>query len=205
MISQKISRIVIALLAIIIGLYPSMYFFKERTFGLLSSKPNELLVNSLWNTAFYTHIILGGVALLLGWLQFSPKIRLKNISLHRAIGKIYIVSALISSLASIGLGFFATGGGITSIGFICLGIIWFATTLLAYLKIKSRQVEPHRRLMIYSYAACFSAVMLRIWLPFLIILFGDFIVAYSIVAWLCWVPNLLVANLIIRKLKPYQT
>lgn len=203
--TQKISKMIIALLAIVTGLYPSIYFFKERNFGLLSSKSNELLANALWNTAFYTHIILGGIALLIGWLQFNTKLRLRNLSTHRIIGKIYIVSVLISSFASIGLGFFATGGFITSTGFICLGIIWFTTTLLAYLKIKNMQIEQHRRLMIYSYAACFAAVTLRIWLPLLVILFRDFIVAYSIVAWLCWIPNLLIANLIVRKLGPYQT
>ncbi len=203
--TQKISKIVIAVLAISVGLYPSIYFLKERTFGLLSSKSNELLANALWNTAFYTHIIFGGIALLIGWLQFSTKLRLRNLSTHRTIGKIYIITVLISSLAGIGIGFFATGGFITSTGFVCLGIIWFTTTLLAYLKIKNSQVEQHRRLMIYSYAACFAAVTLRIWLPLLVIILGDFIVAYSIVAWLCWIPNLLVANIIVRKLRPYQT
>jgi hypothetical protein len=201
---QKISKLVIALFAIIVGLYPAIYFIKERTFGLLSSKSNELLTNVLWNIAFYTHIILGGIALLIGWLQFNTKLRLKNLSTHRILGKIYIVSGLISSLAGIGLGVFATGGFIPSTGFICLGIIWFSTTLTAYLKIRKMHVEQHRRLMIYSYAVCFAAVTLRIWLPFLIIIFGNFIVAYSIVAWLCWVPNLLVANFIVRKLTPYQ-
>src|SRR5207342_2433215 len=112
-------------------------------------------------------------------------------SLHRTIGKVYIIAVLISSLASIGLGFFATGGIITSTGFICLGITWFTTTLLAYLEIMKLQVEQHRKLMIYSYAACFAAVTLRIFLPLLVMAFGDFIIAYRIVAWLCWVPNLL--------------
>jgi hypothetical protein len=204
-VTQKISKIVISLFAIIIGLYPGIYFFKERTFGLLSSKSNELLTNPLWNAAFYTHIILGGIALLIGWLQFSTKLRLTNLSIHRTIGKIYIVSVLISSLSGIGLGFFATGGFVTSTGFICLGSVWFTTTLVAYLEIRKLRVEQHRRLMIYSYAVCFAAVTLRIWLPLLIIIFRDFMVAYTIVAWLCWVPNLFVANLIVRKLKPYQT
>ena len=202
--TQKISKIVIAVLAIIVGLYPGIYFFNERTFGLLSSKSGELLANALWNTAFYTHIILGGIALLIGWLQFSTKLRLQNLSIHRTIGKVYIVAVLASSLASIGLGFFATGGLIPSAGFICLGLVWFTTTLVAYLKIRNMQIDQHRRLMIYSYAACFAAVTLRIWLPLLVMVFGDFIIAYSIVAWLCWVPNLLVANLIVRKLGPYQ-
>lgn len=203
--TQKIAKTLIALFAIIIGLYPGIYFFKDRTFGLLSSKSGELLANAVWNMAFYAHIILGGIALLIGWLQFSTKLRLRYISLHRTIGKIYIVCVLVSSVAGIGIGFFATGGFVTSAGFICLGLIWFTTTLLAYTAIRKVRVEQHRRLMIYSYAACFAAVTLRLWLPFLIMLFGDFIIAYSVVAWLSWVPNLVVANLIVRKLRPYQT
>jgi hypothetical protein len=202
--TQKIAKTLIALFAIAIGLYPAIYFLKERNFGLLSSKSNELLANVLWNTAFYTHIILGGIALLIGWLQFNTKLRLRNPSAHRTIGKIYIVCVLGSSLAGIGLGFVATGGLIPSTGFICLGIVWFSTTLLSYLKIRNMEIEQHRRLMIYSYAACFAAVTLRIWLPLLIMLSGDFMVAYPIVAWLCWVPNIVVANLIVRKLGPYQ-
>ena len=47
--------------------------------------------------------------------------------------------------------------------------------------------------MIYSYAACFGAVTLRIWLPLLILLLGSFEPAYRIVAWLAWVPNLIFA------------
>lgn len=57
--------------------------------------------------------------------------------------------------------------------------------------------------MIYSYAACFAAVTLRVWLPLLMIVSGDYLVAYIIVSWLCWVPNMVVANLIVKKLKPY--
>ncbi|HCU44425.1 MAG TPA: DUF2306 domain-containing protein [Sphingobacterium sp.] len=50
--------------------------------------------------------------------------------------------------------------------------------------------------MIYSYALCFSAVTLRIWLLILITFFQNFIIAYMIVSCLCWVPNLLVAYFI---------
>lgn len=195
----KFSRFVIALFAIIIGLYPGIYLINDRNFGILSSKSNELLANVFWNTAFYTHIILGGIALLIGWLQFNRKLRLRSPSMHRTIGKIYIVSVFFSSMAGIGLGFFATGGLISSTGFIFLGIIWFSTTLSAYLKARNMQIDQHRRLMIYSYAACFAAVTLRIWLPILNIIFVDFILAYTIVAWLCWVPNLLFAHLLARK------
>ncbi len=48
--------------------------------------------------------------------------------------------------------------------------------------------------MILSYAACWGAVTLRVWLPILTIYFdGNFTKAYDIVAWVSWVPNILVA------------
>lgn len=203
--AQRISKTILALLAIIIGPYPGIYFILEdRTFGLLSTKRAELLANTFWNMGFYTHIIFGGIALLVGWMQFNQKLLQNNSSLHRRIGKVYVVSVLLSSLAGIGIGFAATGGPIASTGFISLGLIWFSTTLMAYQKIRTSEIEQHRKLMIYSYAACFAAVTLRIWLPPLMFIYGDFESAYKIVAWLCWVPNLIVASFIVKRLKPYQ-
>ncbi|HEY8397883.1 MAG TPA: DUF2306 domain-containing protein [Flavihumibacter sp.] len=72
------------------------------------------------------------------------------------------------------------------------------STLLAYLRIREGKITQHQRLMIYSYAGCFAAVTLRIWLP-LLMLFLDYLVAYRSVAWLCWVPNMLVAYIIINR------
>jgi uncharacterized membrane protein len=197
---RKVLWILMVSLAFIIGFYPIIYFLIDRKFGLLGSKSDELLANIVWNTGFYTHIIFGGLALLIGWMQFSPRLRINIITLHRQIGKIYLIAVFFSSIASIYIGFYATGGLISCLGFICLGIIWFYTTLKAYVYIKNKRVEQHRKLMIYSYAACFADVTLRIWLPFLQTIFGDFDTAYRIVAWLCWIPNLIVASIIARQL-----
>lgn len=187
-----------AVLATLIGLYPVIYFFVDRKFGLLNSKSAELLANIFWNIGFYTHIIFGGIALLTGWIQFNSKIRIKYVKLHRNVGMIYLVAVALSSLAGVYIGFFATGGLIASLGFITLGLIWFYTTIKAYFYIKARQIDQHQNMMVYSYAACFAAVTLRIWLPLLTMICGDFFKAYLIVAWLCWVPNLCVAYLITR-------
>jgi uncharacterized membrane protein len=197
--------ILIVALAIIIGLYPGIYFLVDRKFGLLSSKSAELLANTFWNFAFYIHIILGGVALLIGWTQFSTKIRIQYLTLHRQVGKIYLFAVILSSITGIYIGFFATGGLICSLGFICLGVVWFYTTLQAYLYIKNKQIEEHQKMMIYSYATCFAAVTLRIWLPLLTFIYGDFVKAYVIVSWLCWVPNLIVASLIIKQVATQKT
>ncbi|MFD2583062.1 DUF2306 domain-containing protein [Pedobacter vanadiisoli] len=191
--------VLFAILATLIGLYPIIYFLVDRKFGLLNSKSVELLANTFWNIGFYTHIIFGGIALLTGWTQFSPKMRNRRMALHRKLGKVYVIAVLLSALAGIYIGFFATGGLISSTGFICLGIIWFYTTLKAYLYIKRGEIEKHQKAMVYSYAACFAAVTLRIWLPILTMLYGNFSKAYLVVAWLSWVPNLLVAYLLTRK------
>jgi len=192
--------ILFATFALLIGLYPMIYFLIDRKFGLLNSKSVEFLSNTFWNIGFYTHIILGGVALFIGWTQFSPKMRNRRMALHRKLGKVYVVAVLLSALAGIYIGFFATGGWVSSAGFICLGIIWFYTTLKAYLYIKNAEIEKHQKMMVYSYAACFAAVTLRIWLPVLTMFYGDFSKAYLVVAWLCWIPNLIVAYLITRKI-----
>ena len=196
---NKASWIVVGILATLIGLYPITYFLIDRKFGLLASKSAELLSDNLWNIAFYGHIILGGLALLIGWLQFNQKLRIKHMKLHRTIGKVYITSVLISGICGLYIAFFATGGMISILGFAGLGIIWLTSTILAYKAIKKGEIKSHEKFMIYSYAACFGAVTLRIWLPTLTIIMGGFVEAYRIVAWLAWVPNIIVAYFIIKK------
>jgi len=201
---KKITWGLFAFLCIVIGLYPLQYLLVACRVGLLNSKPAWLLTDMVWKIAFYLHIVLGGLALLIGWLQFSAKLRLKNVGLHRLIGKIYVIAVLISALSGFYIALFASGGFWPSLGFGFLAIIWFSTTLMAYFAIRNKQVLRHQILMVYSYAACFAAVTLRIWLPLLILSIGDFKIAYTIVAWWCWVPNMLVAywitkNVIIHK------
>jgi len=54
--------------------------------------------------------------------------------------------------------------------------------------------------MFYSFASFFASVKLRIWLSLLTMIYGDFVKAYVIVAWLCWIPNIIVAGVITRRL-----
>jgi uncharacterized membrane protein len=195
---KKASWITIGILSTLVGIYPIIYFLMDRKFGLLSSKSAELLSDNFWNIAFYGHIVLGGLALLVGWLQFSHKLRRQNIKLHRTIGKTYVVSVLISGICGIFIALYATGGIISILGFFTLGIIWLSTTILGFQAIKKGNVELHERFMLFSYAACFAAVTLRVWLPILTIVLGEFMSAYRIVAWLCWVPNIIIAYFIVR-------
>lgn len=187
-----------SVLAVIIGMYPIIYFLIDRNFGLLSTKTPELLRSLSWNINFYIHIVFGGLALLIGWTQFNATYRSNNLLLHKRIGKLYVISVLLSALSGIYIGYYATGGIVTAVGFMSLGVVWFYTTLMAFIAIKNKDIIKHEKLMIYSYSFCFAAVTLRIWMPLLIGVSGDFNVGYSISAWLCWIPNIVVAYFIIK-------
>lgn len=185
--------------ALAIGLYPLLYFLVDRKFGLLSTKSPALLENTLWNIGFYTHIIGGGIALLSGWSQFNKGLRTRRPHWHRRLGKTYVGAVLFSGSAGLMIGFFATGGWIAASGFIGLAVVWLYTTMSAFSNIRAGRVEAHERMMLYSYAACFAAVTLRVWLPLLSMAFQDFVAAYRVVAWLCWVPNLVLVRLWLAK------
>lgn len=202
---KKASWILISIMATLIGMYPLIYFLVDRRFGLLASKSAELLSDTVWNIAFYGHILLGGLALLIGWLQFSSKLRKRRMHTHRTIGKTYVIAVLISGFCGLYIAIHATGGMVSILGFFSLGVIWLSTTILGFKAIKNGNVALHQKFMIYSYAACFAAVTLRIWLPLLTSLIGEFIGAYRIVAWLCWVPNIIVAYFIVKQTKRSNT
>jgi uncharacterized membrane protein len=191
----------IAVLSIAIGLYPLIYLIVDmEAEGFLRSKLATLLNNSLWRIAFYTHIYFGGITLLVGWSQFSKRIRAKRLKLHRLLGKIYVISVLFSSIAGFYIAVFANGGFVSQVGFSFSAIGWFYTTYNAYTTIKKKNIEGHRKWMIRSYAFTLAAVTLRLWLPTLpAILDIPFSEAYIIIAWLCWVPNIIIAEIYIRK------
>jgi uncharacterized membrane protein len=193
-----------ALLAAGIGLYPSIYYLKDMSHtGFLQGKPFAVKNSLVWHTLFYVHITFGGIALLIGWTQFSSKLRARYLSIHRRVGKVYVVAVLCSSCAGFYIALFATGGIISILGFGSLALIWLYTDIMAYSHIRRLNIPEHKKWMIRNYALTFAAVTLRIYLPLMVpfVFHGDFIAAYRTISWLCWVPNLVVAELIIHRNK----
>ena len=72
------------------------------------------------------------------------------------------------------------------------------TGLRAYLAIRSGEVAPHRRWMVRNFALTFAAVTLRLYLPVSMISGVRFELAYPAIAWLCWLPNLIAAELLLN-------
>ena len=110
-----------------------------------------------------------------------------------------MISILISGPSGFYISFFASGGISTFLGFSIGALLWTILTYLGYSKIRQGNIESHKKYMMYSYAGTFGAVTLRLWLPILMNIFSSFIIAYQIVAWLSWIPNLIIAHLILKK------
>jgi len=93
----------------------------------------------------------------------------------------------------------AYGGLPTRLGFATLAILWLFSGLMAYRHIRNKNLELHREWMTRNYALTFAGVMLRLWMPLFNGLGMEFLTAYTITAWLCWVPNLMVAQWIVQR------
>lgn len=198
---KKTAWFLFAGLSILVSFYPIAYLVADKPIALLLSKSVALLSDNFYMICFYLHIIFGGIALCIGWMQFSKKLRLKYLNLHRIIGKIYVITVLISGIPGFYIALHATGGLSPKLGFSIGAVLWVVLTTLAFTTIKKGNVEAHRQLMLYSYAGTFGAVTLRIWLPLLILILGGFTPAYKIVAWLSWVPNMIIVYFMIQKSK----
>ena len=149
----------------------------------------------------YLHIFASLVALAIGPFQFNEKSRLNKIQVHRLLGKIYLISVLVGGLSGLYMSQYSLGGMISHSGFFTLAILWLATGYKAYHSIKNRNIQAHQYWMVINFALTFAAVTLRTGLGIGFASGTPFEVFYPYLAWLCWVPNLLVALAIAKKHK----
>ena len=146
---------------------------------------------------FLLHVLGGTVALILGPWQFWTRLRDRRLSLHRWLGRVYLVAILVGGAAGLYMAAIAFGGLPTRLGFAGLAVSWLVTGVMAYRRVRQGDYEAHREWMIRNYALTFAAVTLRLWLPLLMLLGFSFVAAYTTVAWLSWVLNLIAVELYI--------
>lgn len=146
---------------------------------------------------FLAHVAGGTTALGLGAFQLVTW-RAPRRTWHRRAGRVYVAACLVGAAAGFGLAVTTSAGAGASLGFGMLAIAWFGTTLLGWRKAVTGEFGQHRRWMIRSLSLTFAAVTLRLMLPMIPLTGLDFIEAYRLVAFLCWVPNLLLAELWLR-------
>ena len=199
---KKIIQVLVFLLAFSIAGYGIVQYgvFKASDAGLVASKLlNPDFQLTPWVYVLYVHILTATLALVIGPFQLFIKPTKERRRLHRLLGYVYIISIVVSGIVSVYLSLFATGGWIAGLGFITLDVLWVAATITALRKILVKDIKAHKAWMLRSYALTFAAVTLRIWLAPMVLLFGDFEAGYRAVAWVCWVPNLLIIEAVIRR------
>ena len=145
--------------------------------------------------------IAGGIgALLAGPWQFSQRLRARALNFHRWLGRFYLMEVLLGSVAGFAMATVSEEGVATHLGFGALAVLWFFTGLQAYRRVRQGEIEAHRAWMTRNFALSLAAVTLRVELPFMLAaLHWPFPRSYIIVSWLCWVPNVFVAEWMVRR------
>jgi uncharacterized membrane protein len=188
----KLLWILLALFAFVNALGALRYLLPHVPF------PAELDNFSQRRIALSLHALGGAIALLAGPLQFVPRFRESNWNRHRLLGWIYCSAVLLGWCASLWIAPHAQTGWIASAGFLTLGAAWIAATGLAVQFILRGDALAHRRWMIRSYALTAAAITLRVYLPLSVAFHWPFSIAYPAIAWLCWIPNALTAEVYVR-------
>lgn len=183
------------LLMALLSLAIAAYAYRYLPHGPL---PGSIGGNPFAEPFLYLHVAGAATALLVGPFQFLGRLRDRAPGLHRATGWLYGLGCLIGGLAGGLLALGSTAGPIAAAGFGLLAVAWLWTTVRAVRLAMARRIAEHRAWMIRSFALTLAAVTLRLYLPAAIALEAPFLEAYRAIAFLCWVPNLLIAELWLR-------
>ncbi|SDR91814.1 Predicted membrane protein [Mucilaginibacter mallensis] len=148
--------------------------------------------------AFYCHIFGSSIILIAGFFQFSKKVY-NNRPLHKALGKLYVFGVLFfASPGAYVMTLFINRGPAVFASFFIQNTLWVIFTLSAWLLVMNGKIDEHIRMMRRSYGLAFAAVTLRFYI-WLFTIFGqgvNFPNNYIIIAFLSWVPNLLLVEAI---------
>jgi uncharacterized membrane protein len=178
-------------LALGVGLFSYRYLVPGAPLGA-----PPILANGFARYGVLTvHAGFAATALVIGPLQFFAWIRTRHPRWHRRIGTAYVFCCLAGGAAGLLLALGTTEGPVATAGFGSLAIAWTAATANAWRRARAHEFARHRRWMIRSYALTFAAVTLRLYLPMLGLIHLDPDWGYRAISFLCWVPNLAVAEL----------
>ena len=209
--TRHIPWLVVLLTSLVIAVYaPGQYLFDtldhlaRSDTGLASTYARRPAVIQI---AFHLHIVFAGLALLVGGFQFSRTLRRRSIRLHRWIGRTYVASVAVGGVSAFVMSFFSSVALLGFFGFGSLAILWIWTTYRGYRSARDGDFAAHQAWMIRSYALTYAAPTLRIWLAVLILVqlpLGvppDAIAAnaYAPVPFLCWLPNIVIAEYIVYR------
>ncbi len=183
--------------ALILGL---IVFFVQKYvlhyFSFTAASYGDFWPKASW---LFPHLACGALAILIGPLQFWPKMRANYLQAHRIAGRVYVVAVLVGSIAAYGLASKIDGGSAYSLGLAGLATAWLTTTGMGFVAIRRKNLEQHKQWMVRSYVVTFAFVTFRLCddsMRAMHIMSDD--ERSKVLAWACWAVPLLVTELIIQ-------
>ncbi len=176
------------------------YIPLKKEVSFLMIKQTEIVERPEYLYFFYTHVYTSIFVLLSGFLAILRKdFGIKKF--HRNSGKIYTFLIMILAAPSgIYMGIFANGGLYSKISFVFLGMLWWFSTFKAYQLARQKKFASHKQWMWRSFAFTISAITLRMWKVIIVYaLHPDPMDVYQVIAWLGWIPNILIVEYLIAK------
>jgi uncharacterized membrane protein len=161
--------------------------------------PDVIAANGFIMPWLPVHAAAAATALLIAPLQFRSQLRARRPKLHRLLGRLYVTGCLIGGATGFVLALGASTGPVSTVGFGSLAVVWVFATAQAWRLATRHDIVSHRDWMIRSFALTFAAVTLRLYLPIAQMLPVEFDDAYRAISFLCWVPNLLIAEVYLRQ------
>ena len=159
----------------------------------------DIAANLMRRPWLAVHATLAATALLLGPVQFLPRLRARAPQVHRWIGRAYVFGCLGAAGPGLILAMGSDAGPVAQSGFATLAVLWFVVTARALQLAMAGRIAEHRRWMVRSFAMTFGAVMLRLYLPIAPMLGFSFLDGYRAASWLSWVLNLMAAELYLNR------
>lgn len=199
-----LSAVGVAVLAVTPYLVASLPALAEDDAGLASNFVDR---GPIVRGAFYVHLTFAGAALLISPLQFSARARNRLPRLHRAVGRALIAAIVVGGTAGVVISTVSPAGLVGTAGFGLLGVLWIGFALTGLRAIVRRDVAAHRRWMVRTFALTYAGVMLRLWTSLLMAFLAlagiddpaAFDRGYLAMPFLSWVPNLLLAEWLLRR------
>ena len=175
------------------------YIPLDTNVSFLMIKQTEVVERPEYLWFFYSHVYTSIFVLFAGFLAILRKdFAIKNF--HKNAGKIYIFLILLAAPSGIYMGIFANGGFLSKVSFVILGCLWWFTTFKAYQLARQKKFKEHKQWMWRSFALTISAITLRMWKVIIVYLFHpNPMDVYQIIAWLGWIPNIILIEYLIRK------
>ena len=104
------------------------------------------------------HVLAALLALLIGPINFSTRIRQHHLQLHRVLGRIYVISVFVGAATGVALAAGRPGLPGTSMQ----AAAWIVCTTAALITARNGQIVQHRQWMVRSYAVTFTFVSSRV-------------------------------------------